>query len=376
MRIGGIIAEYNPFHNGHAYQINKLKQHCDAVVIIMSGSFVQRGDAAITDKFTRALAAVKNGANLVAELPTAYVLSSAHQFAYGGVSLLKSLGSDVLCFGTETDDTSMLIYTANKIDNETQEQSALMKKYLSAGYSYPHAFSKVFSISDSTLLSMPNNILAIEYIRALSALCGNMEILPIKRTGVMHDSNAVSGNIASASYIRKLILSNKDISKYVPENYTISDIRRLDKLDNAIISAIRINGRDMFESIGDVSEGIENKIVYEAFRCCSINDLANAVKSKRYTRARINRILLNAFLRADKSLSHTAPDYIRVLAADKMGCSILKSISSDIDIITKTADYKGGSRLFSLDITAGDVASLCGNKTNGRTDYTISPFII
>jgi len=184
MVVGGIIAEYNPFHNGHKYQIEKLKQKCDAIVIVMSGSFVQRGDVAITDKFTRAAAAVSNGADLVIELPTVYSLSSAQQFAFGGVNLLKMCGTDLICFGTE--DDAKLLFDAVKI-LEHEDRSEKIKEYHSMGNSYPKALSLAYpEISD--IISKPNNTLGIEYLRQMRNIGCEFKLYAIKRTGTDHDS--------------------------------------------------------------------------------------------------------------------------------------------------------------------------------------------
>lgn len=374
MKIGGIIAEYNPFHNGHAYQLQMLKKHCEVVIVVMSGSFVQRGDVAITDKFTRARYAVLNGADLVVELPTAYALSPAHQFAYGAVCILKALGTNTICFGVETDDTKLLAKAAAALDLETPEQSQIIRRFLSEGYSYPKALSMAFSDKYGSLLNTPNNVLGIEYLRAAKNINADFEIFPLKRKGVMHDASVTSGNIASASHIRSLIKSNCSYESFVPKNCTVSDIRAIEHLDKAIISAIRIRKQKMFENTAEITEGLENKIVRAANSSSTFEELSETVKSKRYTRSRINRIILNAFLGIDKELSYKVPNYIRVLAGTQSGCAILNN--SKLDVVTKVSDYTRGGKLFETDITATDIASLCGKNHLAGTDFTTSPFIL
>ena len=372
MYIGGIIAEYNPFHNGHLYQINKLHEKCNTVVIVMSGSFVQRGDVAITDKFTRAKAAVLNGADLVVELPAAYSLSSAKQFAYGGVSILKALGVDMLCFGSESGDISSMLKAADILENETEEQSLKIKELMKSGINYPAAVTNVFSEIDSNILSKPNNILGLEYIRACRAIGYSPEYFPIKRFMTDHDSNTPKENIASASYIRSLIYKNKDYFSYVPK-YDINDIRSRATLDTAVISAIRIKKSGFFAPNTDIPESVKNKIVKGAFECNEISELTAYAKSKSVTAARINRAVLASFLGINGSLSKTEPSYIRVLAMNKKGAAVLKN-TENIDIITKTADYKKDNEMFEKDILASDISALCGKRKKGNTDYTISPF--
>ncbi len=374
MKIGGIIAEYNPFHNGHAYQLQTLKKHCDIVIVVMSGSFVQRGDVAITDKFTRARYAVLNGADLVVELPTAYALSPAHQFAYGGVCILNALGTNTLCFGAETDDIMLLTEAASALDLETPGQSQIIRQLLSEGYSYPKALSMAFSDKYGSLLDTPNNVLGIEYLRAAGKIGADFEILPLKRKGVMHDSSDIAGNIASASYIRSLIKNNCSYESFVPENCTVCDIRTIEHLDTAIISAIRLRKQKMFENTAEITEGLENKIVRAANISATFDELAENVKSKRYTRSRINRIILNAFLGIDKDLSYKPPRYIRVLAGTQSGCAVLNN--SKLDVVTKVSDYTRGEKLFETDITATDIAALCGKNFRAGTDFTTSPFIL
>jgi len=372
MKTGGIIAEYNPFHNGHLYQINKLKDVCDAVVIAMSGSFVQRGDVAVTDKFTRAKAAVDFGADLVVEIPVAYALSSAKQFAYGGVAILQKLGIDTLCFGAENEDISDLLTAAEILENETIEQAEEIKSMLQSGYSYPAAVTKVFTNIKNELLTKPNNILAVEYIRACRSLKFNPDFLPIKRFMTEHDSDTTSGIFASASHIRKCIVNNKAYSDYIPD-YKITDIRSITELQNAIIADIRIKKYDFFAPNADIPESIKNKIIKSAIVCSSFSELVDLSKTKSVTAARIRRSILNAYLGIYADICKSPVSYIRVLAMNKTGAKILKN-TKNIDIITKAADYKTENKSFSADISSTDIASLCGKRKKGATDYTVSPY--
>lgn len=367
MVIGGIIAEYNPFHNGHKYQLDLLRQKCDAIVVVMSGSFVQRGDVAITDKFTRAEAAVQNGADLVVELPTVYSLSSAQQFAFGGVNLLKMCGTDLICFGAE-DDTESLFNAVKLL--EADDRSDEIIKYHSMGNSYPKALSLAYpEISD--ILAKPNNTLGIEYIRQIRNIGCNFKVYSIKRTGVDHDSSVTTENIASASNIRSIIKNNEPYSQYISD-YKISDIRDISALDNAVISTIRILKEDFF--LYDKSEVIP-RIIRAASLCSDLSTVCEEAKSKNITAAKIRRLILSSFLKLDPSLSKTAPTYIRPLAMNKIGASVLKNIK-DIDIITKVADYTKENEMFLADLRATDIAALCGQNKRGCKDFTTSPVFI
>ncbi len=372
MIIGGIIAEYNPFHNGHLYQLNELKKHCDGIAVVMSGSFVQRGDAAITDKFTRAAAAVQFGANLVVELPAVYALSSAPQFAFGGVSILKLLGCGILCFGSECGDAEALINAAGILTGETREQSQRLRSLLKKGNSYPAAVSEVFELSEN-IFSSPNDILAAEYIKAARKINYFPKFLPLKRHGAMHDSDCCSESVASASHIRSLILSGKDYKRFIPD-YEINDIRSISELNTAVISAARIFGREFFSEC-DLPESTKNRLFSAAPLCSDIEALAASAKEKAVTLARIRRSILCAFLGIDKYMCRRPPEYIRVLALDKTGAEILKYVSGT-HIIVKAADYKAENECFKKDILSSDIAALCGKIKKGGSDFTTSPAFI
>ena len=329
MNITGIITEYNPFHNGHKYQIDKVRENSDAVVAIMSGSFVQRGDVAIFDKFTRAECAVRCGVDLVIELPCVYSLSTAQRFAAGAVATLDAFYViDNLCFGSENGDISALISAADILDNEPPEISEKIKTLASQGLPYPAARQKAFEcIINPDILSMPNNILAIEYIRALNSLKSNIVPITIKRHIAGYHDTKPTLDFASATAVRHMLNQKQDISKYIPENicdiYKSSDISNRERLFPMLYHAIRSGGVDMLSGIADVSEGLENRIYKECGRVKSLGELAEAIKTKRYTMSRINRILMCVLLGITDELSAAAPHYIRVLAMNKTGATVL-----------------------------------------------------
>ena len=384
--IAGIIAEYNVFHNGHKYQIEEIKKRADAVVAVMSGNFVQRGEISITDKWSRAKAAIIGGVDLVIELPTCYALNAAPNFAAGGVNTLNLLGIiDTLAFGSECGDIEELSRAAHLLENESPETSQNIKKYVSDGLSYPAALSKSYSgLIKSELLSEPNNILAIEYIRALIKSKSSIKPVTIKRRAVSHHDSSIVSGIASASKIRQMLLENADIDKLIP--YSLSDINftapyLLSRIDSAIISKMRLSDPKYLRGINEMNEGLENRIISAAKKSDNFSDLTENAKSKRYTMSRIRRATLASLIDFQKYVYSPIPEYIRVLAMNKTGMDILKKAKKycGAPIITKAADFKEGSRMFKLDIRATDISSLCAPFTHMRQsgkDFTTSPIIL
>ena len=375
MQITAVIAEYNPFHFGHRYQLEQIKKHSDAAVVIMSGPFVQRGEAAITDKWTRARAALLNGADLVLELPVIFALASAREFASGAVSLLdRTRAIDKLCFGTESGDAEALIKAAEIIENEPPQVSGKIKALVSEGMSYPAARELAFSeLFPGGLLSSPNNILAIEYIRALMRIDSAIEPMPILREGSGYHDIEVN-KFASASGIRSRIFSGQDISELLPcpdfEIYSTS------VLDTAVTACLRTMAPERLAEINGVSEGLENRIIRAALMHSSINDIAAAVKTKRYTLTRIKRILLSSLLGITHELASMKPNYIRVLGMNVTGAEVLRLMKQNITVITKAADYKANDPVFAADIRAQNIFSLCGDTKKGNEDLTTSPVIV
>lgn len=384
--ISGIIAEYNIFHNGHKYQIDEIKKYSDAVVAVMSGSFVQRGDIAITDKWSRAKAAIMSGADLVIELPTCYALNAAPNFASGGINILNSLGIiDFVVFGSESGNIDELSKAALLMENESTNISEKVKSYMSEGTSYPSALSKAYNgIISSKLLSEPNNILAIEYIRALIKTDSKIRPMTVKRRMAGHHDKDISGNIASASKIREMIFSGKDISKLIP--YSLSDIDgnmpySLSHLESAVIAKLRTVSADNLKNISEMTEGLENRIIQSAMESYTFASLIEKAKSKRYTMSKIRRIIISSLINFTKDIYKPMPEYIRVLGMNKKGMELLKKAKKkcSLPIITKTADFKEKSPQFELDIRATDIAMLCSpdlSKRIGGMDFRYSPVIL
>lgn len=232
MKITGIIAEFNPFHNGHEYILSQARKQtgCDLVVVAMSGDFVQRGAPAILDKALRAKAALLGGADLVVELPVIASTASAADFALGGVAALAACGADTLVFGCEQEDFSFFPILADFLEKEPAQYRAVLSEYLKQGYSYPLARSKALSRffpeqeDLSGLLALPNNILALEYLRAIKRTGVSMQVCPIRRIAVDHHSEDGVGNFASATAIRtQLLQKNPSVTQFIPD-YTVSSL--------------------------------------------------------------------------------------------------------------------------------------------------------
>ncbi|MBQ3037955.1 MAG: nucleotidyltransferase [Clostridia bacterium] len=384
MKICAIICEYNPFHNGHKYQIEEIKKEHDAVICIMSGAFVQRGDAAIFDKWTRAECALLNGVDLVIELPVCFSVNTAERFSFGAISILDKLGVvNSLCFGSECGDIDILIKAEDILANEPYEVSEYIKKLLDKGISYPKARSIAFSsFIDEGILTEPNNILALEYIHALKSLNSTISPITLKRKDAGHHDISLDKSIASATAIRSLIRENKDFSTYVPENtyalYKTSPIADISRLDTALIYILRTTPPEILKKINDVTEGLENRLINSAYECSGFHGLCKKIKTKRYTYTKLSRILVSVLLYQTKELSKSAPGYVRVLGMNSVGMDILSDIKkkSSLQIITKPSDFKNFNASFKLDIKSGDIYSLCfeDNDKNMR-DYYNSPII-
>ncbi len=338
MKTAGIIAEYNPFHNGHLYHINETKKSgFDHIVVAMSSNVVQRSEVASFSKWTRAYVAIQNGADLVVEIPAVYSVATAEKFAFAGVSLLNGLGVvDTLSFGSESGNIKELSDALKAITSDEVSQEIVL--LLKDGISYPKAREKavlkIYSNKISKLLRTPNNILAIEYLKALKETSSLITPLTIKRKGVNHDSNFTDNNFASASFIRENLSGNfKSLEKFFPESAfellnkeleSKSGGASMTKLNEAILYKLRTMSVDDFKNLPDVSEGLEYRLFTEAKKAVSTDDFLKRVKTKRYTLSRIKRIVIYAMLDIKKDISYIPPQYIRVLAFNKKGKELLK----------------------------------------------------
>lgn len=376
----GIVAEFNPFHNGHKYLIDSAKKNGGRIICVMSGNYVQRGDTAITDKFSRAEMAVKCGADLVVELPTPWAMSTAQNFAFGAVGILNALGIiDTIAFGSECGDISLLKQTAD-ILKSADFNDKISKEISSSSKTFAAARSDIFDRDYSELshiLKGANDTLATEYILAAKRAGFGGDFLPIKRIGAAHDSH-IDDAIVSASFIREKIKSGQAfiLEKYMPKqaadilnNAPISDVSRL---ETAILCKLReIFANDTLPNLPDLSEGIENRIKNAVKNATTLEELYDKIKTKRYTLARIRRICLSAFLNIDNSYFGLLPPYIRILAIGKHGEEVIKEASKNavLPIITKlnglNLDDAFTRKCWECEVLATDLYTLSLNKPLG-----------
>ncbi len=386
MRVNAIICEYNPFHNGHRFQIEKIrKKSNNPIVAIMSGNFTQRGDVAIADKFTRAETAVKNGVDLVLELPTVFACSSAKNFSRAGVNIANALGcTENLCFSVEDDDFNSLKEISDAFEDKAfnAELNRLMKE----GSYYPQAveltLNKLYSNRLGEIIKKPNNILAVEYINALK----NTDIKPlvIKRAGAGHDSAETYKSFSSASNIRKMILRGKDFSDFIPYNsLAFSNPADIKKLEKIIIYKLRAMDKEEIKNLPDVSEGLHNRIYNSARSYNSLEEILANIKTKRYTLARIRRIIISSLLNITKDELKREVSYLRVLAFNEKGAEILSGIKKNgkLPLITNVADgYKNldaeTKKTFDIDLLASDIYSLATDRIKECGEDFIRPITV
>lgn len=303
-RVLGVIAEYNPFHNGHKFHLQESikKAETDYTVAVISGNFVQRGNPSIINKWQKAKMALNSGVDLVIELPTIYSVSSAENFAYGAIQILNNLKIvNTISFGTETDDLAGLNNIANLLIEEPKEYTNLLHEELKKGSSFPKARQNaVLQILNDdlrylNLLTSPNNILAIEYLKSLKRLKSTINPMIVKREKVYYNDEAVVDDYASATAIRKLLTLRQyeDIRRVMPrENYNLlmEELQRgnivydLAQYEKEIIYNLRNMTLNEIRNLPDVSEGLENAIKNAAGLCNNLPELINMVKTKRYTR--------------------------------------------------------------------------------------------
>ena len=371
MVLTGIICEYNPLHAGHKKQIDHIRHTFGAdsgIVCLMSGNFVQRGTPAIFDKSIRAEAAIKSGADLVLELPVTYALSSAEGFAAGGVSILSPF-CDHLCFGAENPDKTALLQTAQALLSPAFPEA--LRTYLDNGLSFPAARQKALTAMglDAALLESPNNILAVEYSKAILSQKSKMEPFPITRGGSYH-SVAPDPENPSATFLRQQLLSGEAWENFVPEEvnslFATAPLHSLDAGERAILGKLRTMTDNEFESLPGGSEGLWRKFMHAARSYATLEEIATAVKSKRYTRTRIDRMLLCAFLGiTEETLRNPAP-YVRVLALNDRGREILKLARQYGDFVNAGESREGSYA--TLETRCGALYGLFALQEIGQAD--------
>ncbi len=403
MKVAAIISEYNPFHTGHEYQIKKLRQMLGedtAVIAIMSGNYTQRGEIAVADKTVRAKAAVECNVNLVLELPFPFSMSSAEFFAKSGVKIANEIGVvDYLVFGSESDDINELSDIASVMSSEEYllTLDTLKNDVKYDDYGYPElcqmALSRVYGKELSRELFSPNNILGIEYIKALRTLGSAITLIAIKREGAgYNDIINPMAEYQSASAIREeLALNNISALDYVPEKAkqiyidAIQDGKMpsdISRLDIGIISSLRLNSPVAMPDIHDAMGGLYNRICDLSADANSISSLTSLAETKKYTKARIRRAIFNTYFGVTSSDVRALPSYSQVLAMDDVGRSILKRIKkmSDFPIVTKPSSYRElGYQVIKQKELSNKADSVFGlslkNTNSGRFPLIFTPYV-
>lgn len=392
MKIVGIISEYNPFHKGHAYQIEKTKEDTGAthVVALMSGNFVQRGMPSIIDKYERAEMALLGGADLVLELPAVYALSSAEFFAEGAVRILEALkGITFLSFGSEEGELKDLYTLADFLTKEPEAYKDFLREELDSGKSYATArniaLKKFLPEVDEKIIQSPNNILGIEYLKALIRLDSKIEPYTLKRKGKgYHDLTLTESHFASATALRKGILGEESIEEYVPEgvfaylshlkeeNYSFTIPEDFKDL---LLYRLLTDGAKL-KNLPEASEGLDNRIMnhLHLLREKSLEAFTDSIKTKRYARTRISRLLFQFLLSFDgediETLRRGTPKAVKILALNEKGREILSSLRKDKEIQIIHNFDKRMDPFQSIDQKASSIYALKNRNYDPTRDFT------
>ena len=377
--INAIICEFNPFHNGHKYLIDTSKSltGADGTVCFMSGNFVQRGDAAFCDSHYRAHAAVKCGADVVLQIPTAYTLAGASVFASAGVQMANALGIPAtLCFGSESADITPLFRLA-LTDSEKLKRE--FKNAINDGKSYAAAVTQAYgrcSDINPEILKNPNDLLAFEYIKAIIETKSTVRVRNIPRRGAAHDGGPI-GEIASASYIRAHA-GLEDTDRYMP--YPAHDMIDRKKFENAVLFSIYCKSEKELVQYAYMSEGLNNRFYNAARNAQTLDELITAVKSRRYTHARIRRAAMCAFAGIPAGLYKTPVPYLKVLAFNSRGREILNDISANgsLPLITRPKTAADISpEHFGVECRSADLYDFCSKaRRGGGREYVTSPIYV
>ncbi len=388
MSVIGIVCEFNPFHNGHKYLIDSVKGQDDIVVAVMSGNFVQRGEPAILPKETRIKAALESGIDIVLELPFVYASASAEFFAFNSVKILSDFGCDKIAFGTENAEVESLNNAVDILLKEDFDHE--VKKYYSDGVSFPVARQMAFDkFNIDCDISTPNNILAIEYIKAIRKLNAKIEPITVNRKGAGYNDTDAIDEFASATHIRQLIYNNESFEKYIPD-YLLDlyneDIKNgkyvsTEKFNLAAFSILRSKLNDNLEDVANMGEGLDNRIKSAVKNNTQLSALYDEIKTKRYTHTRIKRAVLSTILDVKSTDLEIAPPYCRVLgfnikASCKMGelakNSKLPFVAVYSDIVNLSS--KNANRVFELENKSTDFYNLIlHNSASCSTEMKFAP---
>lgn len=373
--IYSLVSEFNPFHNGHKWLIDKVKTENDTVVTVMSSSFVQRGDISIISKMDRTFASLKNGVDLVLELPSVYSLSSAEDFGKSSIEILKATNIiDKVVFGSECGDIDLLKKGISALKDENVQ--SLIKENMDKGVTYPKAIhnsiSELYSDDIANLFDGANNILGMEYLKSLEN--SNITAITFSRKGAGHNDEFSSGDFASGSFIRENY-SNREL--YTPE-YPITDTAKIENIEKIILYKLSSMTENELRNIPDVHEGFENRIIKAVQNTNNFNELCEKLKTKRYTMSRIRRIICRAILGIDNSVKEISVPYIRVLGFTEKGSKLLKEIKENgtLPLITNVKNGydnldNNGKKILEIENLATKLWSLAScNNTILNNEFT------
>ena len=413
MQAVGIIIEYNPFHNGHKWHLDVAKKQsgCPFVVGVMSGNFMQRGEPALFDKWKRAEMAIQGGVDLIIELPAVFAVRSAQYFATGGIRLLNSLGIiSHICFGAEHADYELL----NRIAISAEDAKVIedLHIYLQSGSTYAASLAKSLQNNyhiSSDILTSPNNILAVEYLRAIKRFAPQIIPIPVSRQQSKYSDTVLTAPFSSATSIRHELLKSMSITDEISRAIPITTLNIINNmlvekrgpvtfnnLSTVILAQLRMASLEKLEQIPSVSEGLHYKIRDCALLAANINQFFSLLKSKRYPYTRLQRIIIHSLLGTNKTqlaiFDKCGPQYARILAFNQQGRLLLKHIHkhSDIPVITKTTHFLNSNQrgrsdltplqnMLAIDTVASDIYALGMPPSNwnvGAWDFRFPPLFL
>lgn len=386
MKSCAIICEYNPFHNGHKYLIDRARENgFDTVVAIMSGNLTQRGELALCGKAARAKAALFGGADLVVELPSVFAMASASYFATAGVYLAAALGCDGLVFGSESGKINKLTIVAERL--ESKELEAAVCEKMKSGIGYAAARQAVYTerFGKDEALSSPNDILGIEYLRAIKRLGANLTPICFKRVGASHDGDSTAGEFASASFLREQIRLGKleSITPFIPNETAvilenciklgkISDVKRLDA---AVLSHLRSMTAADFSALPDIEQGLDFRLYHAVGKAQNLDEVFALAGTKRYTAARIRRIVLAGYFGIFADRRPALPTYLRILGMTGQGEAHLKEHGPYPVPIALRATALREDEVFQLESHITDLFVLSFDKPDMRGSEWTTPII-
>lgn len=373
MRIG-IICEYNPFHNGHIYHIEKIKElYPDStIVLVVDSHFTERGDISILDKIAKTKIALENKVDLIVELPFVFATQSADIFAYGAISILNKLNVDLLIFGSESNNIDALKEAA-LTQIEDKNYNNIVKEFLDEGTNYPTALAKALNMLTGNHINKPNDLLGISYIKAIITTASQIKPLTIERTNDYHDLTI--NKISSASAIRKALSSKNDVSTTIPE-ITKKYVRFID--ENNLFNYIKykiISNIDELNQYQTTDEGIENRIKKFIYKANSLDELILNIKTKRYTYNKIKRMLIHILCDFKKDEAQNLEiEYLRILGFNKKGQDVLNKVKKKLDIPIYFNYKENLNKYFNLEFKATAIyALICNDQTLVEKEFKVFP---